>query len=359
MKKFLSIFLALLMLISCTLTACQDPDSDKEPENPSESDDEEYDPYPYDDLSVFMDLPEFKNLSVTESEIDDYINSDIAMMLNSQNLYQKVSEGVAQKWNKAIIDYVGVVDGEVFDGGSAKDYGLILGSGSFVPGFEDGVIGMAIGEVKPITFNFPENYYEHLAGKEVTFTVTLKELYVFPEIDDEFCNTHTYYKTFKEFRSALKAEYIENYAFDTLLNRCTLKSKPEEYTEYYQSFISYFTGYADYYNMTLEAFLGVYGNYFTSYGLYKGITLDGFYTVAEDYAESNTVNDLLMYSVIRKLGLKTEGEGYEKAKAQLMSAYENKTYEELIEENGKITVITSIMHIQTKTALAEYVIVTK
>ncbi len=355
MKKYLCFFMAVLMLL-CSLNACSDLDKELL---------QGYDPYPYDDLSVFMDMPELKDLSVKESDIEDYINSDISNMLESQGLYKQVYDGTAQKWHKAVIDYVGTMYDEktkedvVFDGGTGYNYNLILGSNTFVPGFEDGVIGMSIGDTKRITFNFPEKYYEDLAGKEVTFTVTLKSLYVFPEITDDFCKNYTFCKTVDEFRSALRTEYIENYAFDTLLERCTLKSKPAEYKAYYESFVEYFEGCAAQYGLSVESFLAKYGHQFSSLGLYRGMTLEEFYTAAEEHAEINTLNDLLMYSTIRNLELKTEGERYKQAKKRLMSTYDDLTFEELIEKEGKASVITSIMYIQTKTALAEYVKVTK
>ncbi len=346
MKKLITLILAVLMIIPCSLTACNSLDKSLT---------KDYNPYPYDDLSVFMELPEFTELSVTESDIENYINSDISSMISSQGLYKQIYEGTAKKWDKVVIDYVGTINGEVFDGGTGLNYSIILGSGKFVPGFEDGVIGMSLDEVKPITFNFPDNYYEEYAGKEVTFTVTLKEIHVFPEIDNEFCKTYTYYKTVDDLRKALRTEYIEDYAFNTLLERCTLKSKPAEYDSYYNSFIDYFEGYAEQNNLSLKKFLDTYGNYFTSYGLYKGMSLDDFYSAAEDYAETNTLNDLLMYSVIRKLNIKTKGKEYRNAKERLLETYDDKTFKELIEEKGSSTVITSIMFIQIKTALAKYV----
>ncbi len=357
MKRLTALLLALLMMFS--LFACSDetPNTDDPSTDPTGND--EYNPYPYEDLTVFMDMPSFDGLKVTETDIQNFITEDIANMLLSENLYVQIFEGEAKNWDKTVIDFVGTIDGEVFDGGTGKDYPLVLGSGSFVPGFEEGMIGMKVGEVRPITFNFPENYHEGLSGKEVTFTVTLKELYVFPEINDEFCEKYTFCKTTEEFYAKLRTEYIRNYAFNTLLERCTLKKNPEEYTEYYQSFISYFSGYAQQYGTTLENFVSTYGGYFTSYGLHSGIKLDGFYTVAENYAKSNTVNDLLMYSVIRKHDLKTEGEGYEKAKTELLSAYEGKTIADLEKEYGKTAVITSVMNIQMMDSLVQYVEIEK
>jgi len=87
-----------------------------------------------------------------------------------------------------VIDFVGKIDGVAFDGGTGEDYNLELGSGSFIPGFEDQVVGQSVGEVRDITVTFPADYQaEHLAGKDAVFTVTVKEIRV-PEavaIDDD------------------------------------------------------------------------------------------------------------------------------------------------------------------------------
>lgn len=123
---------------------------------------------------------------VADSEVDDALGR-IAEG-------QKTSEPVASKARKvkkgdvAVIDFVGKKDGEPFEGGKAEDYSLEIGSGTFIPGFEDQVIGSKAGEEKVITLTFPEDYpAEHLAGQEVSFDVTVKEIREpkVPEIDDE------------------------------------------------------------------------------------------------------------------------------------------------------------------------------
>ncbi|TWG95562.1 trigger factor [Mesorhizobium sp. J18] len=86
-------------------------------------------------------------------------------------------KGKAELWDKVAIDYVGKVDGEPFEGGSAEDSNLILGSGQFIPGFEDQLVGVKAGEEKTVTVTFPETYpAAHLAGKEATFDVKVKEV---------------------------------------------------------------------------------------------------------------------------------------------------------------------------------------
>ena len=120
---------------------------------------------------------------VTKKEIDERIASyqnDFAELIVKE-------EGTVENGDTAIIDFEGFVDGVAFDGGKGENYSLEIGSGSFVPGFEDQLVGMAINETKDINITFPENYTPELASKDATFKVTVHEIKakVLPEIDDE------------------------------------------------------------------------------------------------------------------------------------------------------------------------------
>lgn len=84
---------------------------------------------------------------------------------------------MAQNGDYVNIDFVGKLDGEVFDGGSGEDYELKLGSDTMIDGFEDGIVGMKLNEEKTITVTFPEEYVADLAGKEATFDITLNKIY--------------------------------------------------------------------------------------------------------------------------------------------------------------------------------------
>ncbi|MEX0283778.1 MAG: trigger factor [Paracoccaceae bacterium] len=103
--------------------------------------------------------------------------------------FEARDEGAAaEDGDQVVIDFVGTIDGEAFDGGSAEDYPLALGSGSFIPGFEEQLVGTKAGEAKDVTVNFPEDYQaENLAGKEAVFACTIKEVKapVAAAIDDE------------------------------------------------------------------------------------------------------------------------------------------------------------------------------
>ncbi|MDX1348142.1 MAG: trigger factor [Thiomicrorhabdus chilensis] len=139
-------------------------------------------------------VPEFSGVEVekisaeiTDKDVDNMINR-----LLEQRMAWKPSKSAAKKAKKGeqvIIDFVGKVDGEVFEGGSAENVPLELGSGRMIPGFEDGIIGMKKGEEKTIEVTFPEDYQsDELKGKVATFDITVHSISTktLPEIDEEF-----------------------------------------------------------------------------------------------------------------------------------------------------------------------------
>ena len=114
-------------------------------------------------------------------------------------------ERKAKKGDTAVIDFEGFKDGEPFQGGKGENYSLELGSGSFVPGFEDQVIGMKAGDEKDLDITFPENYTPELAGAAVVFKVKVHEVKEKqePEVDDEFAKDVSEFDTLDEFKKDL------------------------------------------------------------------------------------------------------------------------------------------------------------
>ena len=171
-------------------------------------------------------LGEYKGLKVVK-EVVDVDDEDVANELESvrKRNARKVSvERAAEMGDTANIDFDGYLNGERFDGGKAENYTLVLGSGSFVPGFEEQVVGMQIGEEKDIDITFPENYTPELAGKAVVFKVKLNGLTVdeLPELDDEFAKDVSEFDTLDEYKADLRknlesqrAEQAQN-AFESL-----------------------------------------------------------------------------------------------------------------------------------------------
>ncbi|WP_372747537.1 trigger factor [Litorivivens sp.] len=121
---------------------------------------------------------------VTDADLDKMIEN-----LREQRAEFETVARAAEDGDQVVIDYAGTKDGEAFDGGSAEDSNLVLGSGRMIPGFEDGIVGMSAGEEKVLSLSFPEDYHaEELKGAAVEFKVTLKEVKtkVQPELNDEF-----------------------------------------------------------------------------------------------------------------------------------------------------------------------------
>lgn len=136
-------------------------------------------------------LGKYKGLKV-EKPSTEVTKEEVAMELE-KTLYQfaelEVKEGTVENGDLTIIDFEGSKDGVLFQGGTAKDYSLTIGSNSFIPGFEEELIGMKKGETKSFDITFPENYHsEELKGAKTTFKVTINEIKVkkLPELDKDF-----------------------------------------------------------------------------------------------------------------------------------------------------------------------------
>ena len=145
------------------------------------------DVFPKVELNKYKDF-NFKKVTV---EISDADIEDALITLQERDMtYEPVeNRDTVQKGDVAVIDFEGKKDGVAFDGGSAKGFSLNIGSGQFIPGFEDGVVGMKKGETKDLNLTFPKEYNSaELAGKDVVFTVTVHEIKekVKPEINDDF-----------------------------------------------------------------------------------------------------------------------------------------------------------------------------
>ncbi len=141
-----------------------------------------------------MELADLRTLKL-EKEIaeveDEDIDKSVQQLLESSASYEP-KDGAAEDGDQLKVDFVGKVDGEPFDGGSAEDIAVVLGKNNFIPGFEEGLIGAKPGEERVVKVTFPEEYgAEHLAGKPAEFDVTVKEVGApkLPEADDDFAKT--------------------------------------------------------------------------------------------------------------------------------------------------------------------------
>ena len=152
-----------------------------------------------------------QKFAYTVSDAD--VQAEIDRMLDRNATKVDVTDRAAANGDTVNIDFVGTVDGVKFDGGEAEGYDLVLGSGSFIPGFEDQVVGMNIGEKKDVNVTFPETYQAvELAGKAAVFAVTVNKIQgkVLPELTDEFIKGATGDETVAAYKEKTAARLQEN-----------------------------------------------------------------------------------------------------------------------------------------------------
>lgn len=164
-----------------------------------------------------VELGDYKGLSIEKKAVKvtkKDVENELKDMLAKNAELEVVDENTpAEKGMTAVIDFVGYVDGKAFDGGEAANFDLELGSNTFVPGFEDQLIGVKAGETKDVVITFPENYVADLSGKEATFKVTVNELKkkVYPEANEDFVKEANIdgVTTLEELQAHLKQQLTE------------------------------------------------------------------------------------------------------------------------------------------------------
>ncbi|MBR6689114.1 MAG: trigger factor [Clostridia bacterium] len=149
------------------------------------------------------------NTEVTDADVD----AELENMRNKNARIVAKEEGAVENGDIANIDFEGFLDGVAFDGGKAEKYDLEIGSGSFIPGFEEQIVGMKVGDEKDITTTFPEEYgNQDLAGKETIFKIKLHEIKKkeLPALDDEFAKDVSEFDTLVEYKNSLKEKLAKN-----------------------------------------------------------------------------------------------------------------------------------------------------
>ena len=157
------------------------------------------------------ELGEYKGLHVEKKEVevtDEQVDAQIKDMMGRDAKMVVAEEGaVIEKGDFAIIDFAGTVDGEPFSGGEGKGYPLEVGSNSFIPGFENQLVGLSKGDSTDVEVTFPEDYFvKDLAGKEAIFKVNIQDVKrkELPELNDEYVASKTDFKTVEELRANYK-----------------------------------------------------------------------------------------------------------------------------------------------------------
>ena len=148
-----------------------------------------------------------REVKVEESEVDAEVNR-----MAERNARIETVDRAAQMGDTVVIDFEGFEDGKPFQGGKAEDYSLTLGSGSFIPGFEEALVGAVAGEARDVNVTFPENYAKELAGKPAVFKCKVHEVKesIKPELDDEFAKDVSEFDTLDALKNDIRARFTKS-----------------------------------------------------------------------------------------------------------------------------------------------------
>lgn len=163
-----------------------------------------------------VSIADYKGIEVKKPKVDvteEDVDKEVEKVRERNSRMITVEDRAAQLQDTAVIDFEGFVDGKTFEGGKGENFSLSLGSGQFIPGFEDQVVGHHTGDTFDVTVTFPEDYHaEDLKGKEAVFKVTVHEIKAkeLPEFDDEFVKDVSDFDTIADYREDLKKKLTES-----------------------------------------------------------------------------------------------------------------------------------------------------
>lgn len=275
-----------------------------------------------------VELKDYKGLTIEKETVevnDTEIENEIKKLQEKSAEVVVKETGNANKGDIVTIDFEGFVDGVAFDGGKASDYDLELGSNTFIPGFEDQLVGASIGESKDVNVKFPENYVENLKGKDATFKVTVKGIKtkVYPEINDDLAldanlddvenleQLKDYYKkelTTKKENEALNNAYTK--LIDTILDNTNIDIAKEIID--------------DEVHHSLEARkneASQYGLEFNQYLSMMGIKEDEFMAKLEETSTKNLKYIFTLLAIAKEEKIQITTEDYQKAYEDMSKQY--------------------------------------
>ena len=297
-----------------------------------------------DNVDKYITLGEYKGL-ILDNTVEVITDDDVQARIDQelQDKAEAVSDG-AQEGDLVTVNYVGTIDGETFDGGTANNYDFIIGNGGMFQEFEQGVIGMKKGETKEISIDFPSDYSDStLAGKKADYKVTVQNVRRAPELTDEWVTKNTDYTTVEEYREGTRktlekearesaGEVLKNTAWNTVLENTEVKEYPEADVENAISeFRKSMEVYAKQADMTLEEFVES-----------QGISQDAFDEQSRQYAEGKVKQNLIVQGIMDAEGLSLDDKESLKVQEELVKQMGAANLAELVDTYGQSYVDESV-----------------
>lgn len=297
------------------------------------------------DVEKCVTLGDYKGVTV-EKNIQSVTDEDVQNEIdNALANYPVEVDQAAKEGDTVNIDYVGKIDGEEFDGGSDQGADLKLGSGKFIDGFEDGLIGARKGETRTLNLTFPEDYTQDLAGKAVEFTVTVnavKEPLSEPT-DQWVADNIEGYDNIADYKAGIRSEQEESNeqtaenqvryaAWTQVIDNCTINEYPETLVEVGKKlYEQQVETYAKYAGMELDAYIES-----------SGLTQEEYQSNMEEYGKNVAAQALVCQAICDKEGFAIGDDDYQKALQDMLTEY-GCTEDELIQTYGQDNVEQSIM----------------
>ncbi len=292
-------------------------------------------------------LGNYKKLDLTK-EIQTVTDHDITSYIESQMTPEEVTDknAAAALGDTVDIAYEGKIDGKAFDGGSSDSYDLTLGSGSFIEGFEDGVVGMKKGETKDLKLRFPDNYYSSdLAGKDVVFTVTVNAIKRTPELTDDWVKNYTnnsisdvadYRESVRKSLTQQEEEKAESElqgeAWNQVQQASVYHFLPKEYVKNgEESFEANIKSEAEKYGLSLDEYIEQ-----------SGIDQDTYSKQKEQNGRYAAASKLLLGALVKAEKLSENSPAYQKELQKAADLY-GVSSDDLISKNGKDNVYNYVM----------------
>ncbi len=276
------------------------------------------------DLNIldYVDLGDYKGIELTKS-ITKVTDDEVTNEMGSKAVELTGSDVTVEDGDTAIIDFVGKLNGVAFDGGTASNYELEIGSGSFIDGFEDGLIGVKKGDTVDLNLTFPESYQStELAGKDVVFTVTVNGVKRKPQLNDEWLAANTNYATLAEFAAETKQKLedaaettasntLESSGLDQVISNSTVK-------KYYKSLIE--QGESQY-EKRLNAYASAYGKSLSELLAAQGMTESQYQNQKQKQAVSYAQVAMVVYAIAQDAGLSEADAEYQTILNDLANNY--------------------------------------
>ena len=272
------------------------------------------------DASEYVTLGEYKDLTVEVTPVE--VTDEQVMDKIASETKQTLTEGTVESGDTVNIDYVGKIDGEEFDGGSAEGYDLEIGSCTFIDGFEDGIIGMQVGDTKDLELKFPEDYHStDLAGKDVVFTVTVNSISRVPELTDEVADSVVEGMTAEAYQESVRQDLedqakesqkteAEQKLLQAVYENATIDGYPEENLQYtIKRAKDYYEWLASMYGMSLDDYLKNYG-----------MTQDEFNEQIQPVAEEALGEEMTLLAIAKEENIEVSDEEYEAGLARYAEA---------------------------------------